>query len=88
MLKQMKKTRTEVFIETNETYIIKRKRFFVRTWCKSCDQEVSMIPPAEAALLICRDTKTIYSLIEQKHLHYCFPEAETPFVCLRSLSFI
>lgn len=84
----MAKTRTEVFIETNETYIIRRNRFFVRNWCEDCGREVNMIPPSEAALLLCQDTKTIYSLIDQKHVHSCYLKAETPLICLRSLCLI
>jgi hypothetical protein len=84
----MTKTRTEVFIETNETYVIRRKRFFVRTWCEDCGREVSMISPSEAALLVCQDTKIIYSLIERKRIHFCFLKEETPLVCLRSLCLI
>src|SRR5688572_18134735 len=42
--KSMAKIRTEVFIETSETLIIKRSRTFVRTWCEDCEREVSMLP--------------------------------------------
>lgn len=81
----MAKIRTEVFIETNEKITIKRKRFFVRTWCEDCGHLVSMIPPSEAALLICQDTQTIYSLINSNQLHYRYLKTEIPFVCLKSL---
>lgn len=84
----MAKTRTEVFIETSETYTIKRKRFFVRNWCNDCGREVNMVPPSEAALMMSQDTKTIYSLIDQKHIHFCYLKAETPLICLRSLFLI
>ncbi len=84
----MTKIRTEVFIETSETYVIKRKRFFVRNWCEKCEREVSMIPPSEAALILCRDTNTIYSLINDNKLHFCYLKTETPLICLRSLSLI
>jgi hypothetical protein len=84
----MAKTRTEVFIETSEIYIVKRKRSFGRTWCKDCGCEVSIISPSEAALLICQDIKTIYSLIDENQIHFCFPKAETPLICLKSLCLI
>ena len=84
----MTKIRTEVFIETNETYTIKRKRFFVRTWCNDCGREVNMISPAEAAFLMCQDAKTIDSLIDKKQIHSCYFKAETPLICLRSLCLI
>jgi hypothetical protein len=82
----MTKMRTEIFIETSETYIVKRKRFFHRNWCEECGREVNMAPPSEAALMMCHDTKTIYSLIDKKHIHFSYLKTETPLVCLRSLS--
>jgi hypothetical protein len=84
----MTKTRTEVFIETNETYTVKRKRFFVRIWCKDCGRKVSMISPATAALFVCLDLECIYLLIETKQVHCWHLSSETQLVCLRSLFLI
>jgi hypothetical protein len=81
----MAKTRTEVFIETSETFIIKRNRTFVRTWCKGCEREVSMLPLEEAALITGHDVKAIRSMMENSHVHFCYLKSETPSVCLRSL---
>jgi hypothetical protein len=81
----MAKTRTEVFIETSEILIIKRNRTFVRSWCEDCGREVSMLPPQEAALLTGYDVKTIYSMMENQHTHFCYLKSETPYICLRSL---
>jgi hypothetical protein len=84
----MTKKLTEVFIETNETYTIKRKRFFVRSWCEDCGRKVNMISPSDAALFVCVDAEIIYSLIDTKQIHSCGLKAETPLVCLRSLFLI
>jgi hypothetical protein len=81
----MAKNRTEVFIETNEILIIKRKRTFVRTWCKGCECEVSMLPLQEAALITGHDVKAIRSMMENSLVHFCYLKPETPSVCLRSL---
>ena len=81
----MAKTRTEVFIETSETLIIKRKRTFVRAWCADCGREVSMLPLQEAALLSGHDVKAIRSMMENRHIHYRYLKPETPCICLRSL---
>ena len=81
----MAKTRTEVFIETSEILIIKRNRTFVRAWCEDCGREVSMLPLYEAALLTGHDVKTIYSMMENRHTHFCYLKSETPYICLRSL---
>lgn len=81
----MAKIRTEVFIETSETFVIKRNRTFVRTWCEDCGREVSMLPLKEAALLTGHDVKAIRSMMENQHIHFCYLKPETPAVCLRSL---
>jgi hypothetical protein len=81
----MAKIRTEVFIETSETFIIKRNRTFVRTWCKDCGQEVAVVTLPEAALLSGHDVKAIYSLMENRHIHFSYLKPETPSICLRSL---
>lgn len=81
----MAKIRTEVFIETSETLIIKRKRTLVRTWCADCEREVSMLPIPEAALITGHDVKAIRAMIENQHVHFCYLKSETLRICLRSL---
>lgn len=81
----MAKNRTEVFIETSEVLIIKRKRTFVRSWCKDCEREVNMLPLKEAALLTGHDVKAIHTMMENQHIHFYNLKPETPCVCLRSL---
>ena len=81
----MAKVRTEFFIETTETFIIKRNRTFIRTWCAGCGREVGMVAVPEAAMLTGYDAKAIYYLMENQHIHFCYLKSETPYVCLRSL---
>jgi len=85
----MRKIRTEVVIETTEVYVIKRRRLVFRAWCEDCGREVSLVPPAEAALLTFREPATIYSLIDERKIHFRIFEPErTPFICLTSLCLI
>lgn len=84
----MRKIRTEFVIETTEIYVIKRQRRFVRAWCEECDREVSLILPSEAALLTFRETDAVYSLIDERRVHFRFFGDENPFVCLTSLCLI
>ena len=81
----MAKTRTEVFIETSETFIIKRNRIFVRTWCEDCAREVGMVTLPEAALLSGHDVQALRSMMENRHIHFSYLKPEMPSVCLRSL---
>lgn len=81
----MAKIRTEVFIETSETFIFKRKRAFTRAWCDDCAREVNMLPLLEAALLTGYEVTAIRSLMENRCVHFYYLNSETPSVCLRSL---
>ncbi|HEX8637096.1 MAG TPA: hypothetical protein VF692_03460 [Pyrinomonadaceae bacterium] len=81
----MAKIRTEVFIETSETFIIKRSRTFVRTWCEDCGRKVAMVTLPEATLLTGHDAGAIRSMMENRRVHFCYLNPETPSVCLRSL---
>ncbi len=81
----MAKIRTEVFIETSETFIIKRSRTFVRTLCKDCGREVAMVTLTEASLLTGYDAEAIQKLMENRYVHFFYLNPETPSVCLRSL---
>jgi hypothetical protein len=83
--KSMAKTRTEVFIETSEILIIKRKRTFFRVWCEDCAREVNMLPLHEAALLTGHDVKAIRSMMENQYIHFYYLKSETLCICLRSL---
>jgi len=85
----MRKIRTEVVIETTEVYVIKHQRHFIRTWCGDCGREVSLVPPSEAALLTFQEPEAIYSLMDEKRVHFrFFAVSETPFICLTSLCLI
>jgi hypothetical protein len=81
-------TRKRFFIETHEISVVKRRRFFVKAFCADCAKEVRMLPPSEAAFLVCQDTEEIYSLMDSKKLHFCLLSNGSPFVCLKSLSLI
>jgi hypothetical protein len=83
--KSMAKTRTEVFIETSEIFIIKRQRTFVRAWCAGCGREVSMLPLQQAALLTGHSVEAIRSMMESQRIHVRYQNLESPRICLRSL---
>lgn len=73
-------------IETTETWVIRRPRFFIRSLCEQCGREVSLLVPEEAARLTCLELNTFYSLMENNHFHLqYFDSAAQPFVCLNSL---
>ena len=73
-------------VETTETWVIRRPRFFIRSLCAQCGREVSLLPTDEAARLTCLDLSAFYKLMENDffHVHY-FESTAQPFVCLNSL---
>lgn len=82
----MEKTFFKAEIETTETWVIKRPRYFVRSFCVQCNREVSLLVPEEAARLTCLELSKFYLLMERDcfHVHH-FGETMQPFVCLNSL---
>jgi hypothetical protein len=83
--RDMAKIRTEVLIETRETFIIKRKPAFLRLWCEDCARDVNTVSLPEASLLTGYDVKAIRSMMENQDLHFRYLRAETLYICLRSL---
>ena len=84
----MRKIRTEVVIETTEVFVIKHRLHFIRTGCEDCGREVSLISPAEAALLTFQEPDAIYSLMDENRVHFRFFGEQNPFICLTSLCLI
>jgi len=82
------KVRTRFFIETHEVKIIRRRKFFIRAFCEECGREVSLLPPADAAFLVCQETAEIYSWIDSKKIHSFYLNGAMPFVCLTSVCLV
>ena len=82
----MKARRTEVTIETDEIWIIRRPASGYVTRCPVCHERTTMITPEEAALLTKLDARHIYRQVEAGLVHY----SETPggllFVCSNSIA--
>ncbi|MBX7170839.1 MAG: hypothetical protein K1X72_07775 [Pyrinomonadaceae bacterium] len=82
----MSKTFFKAEIETTETWVLKRPRYFIRSWCGECNREVSFLVPEEAARLTCVEFRYFQFLMEQNqfHIHH-FGAALEPYICLISL---
>lgn len=73
-------------INTTETWVIKRPRYSVRSWCGQCGREVSLVMIDEAVRLACLDSDKFYELMELNNFHiHHFIEAKQPLICLNSL---
>jgi len=86
--KLVAKTRTELVIETSEILIVKRKRAFVVVWCEDCERDVRMLPVEEAALFTGYDVSSIYTMMQNRQIHFRYQKPETPRICLRSLCLV
>lgn len=81
----MRKIRTEISIESNESLTIKRKRYSVRTFCEECKRISIMVLPTEAAFLSCQDIDSIVSLMYENQLHVQYIFDRGLYICLTSL---
>ena len=76
---------TEVTIERDELWVVRRPRARAPGWCAACG-ETEFVTPETAAVLAGSTTRTLYRLVEAGLVHFL----ETPegflLVCLRSLT--
>lgn len=83
--------RTEVTIETQEVWIVHRPnnegQFVKRTqgWCQSCEAQVELLMPDEAASLTGQSLRQIFQQIEQMKLHFLETSTGGVMLCLPSL---
>lgn len=84
----MRQNQTELVIETTDVYIVRRRRYLVRAWCRDCEREVSLISPTEAALLTFQETGAIYSLMDERRIHFRLSREKLPYICLTSLCLV
>jgi hypothetical protein len=81
----MKRKRTEVTIETDEIWIIRRPGSGFQTWCPVCDKQTTMITPDEAALLTELDERDIYRQVESGLIHCAKMPGGILLVCSNSI---
>jgi hypothetical protein len=77
--------RTTITVEETETWLITRRRHYSRRPCPQCGRDVSVLPPEDAAMLMCRDLRSVEALIAGGELHVVADERGTGLVCLNSL---
>ena len=80
-----KKRRTEVTIETQRVFVIRTPKDSTRVWCAVCAALLKAVTPAEAAVLACVSTRTIYRWVEAGKLHFTETPDGTLWICFNSL---
>ncbi|NNE67284.1 MAG: hypothetical protein HKN33_12025 [Pyrinomonadaceae bacterium] len=81
----MSKIRTEISIESSESFVVRRKRYSIRSWCDCCDRIAIFVLPTEAGFLAGLDVDTIVSLVCAGDLHVFKTVKRGTYVCLASL---
>jgi hypothetical protein len=79
------KRRKELFIETAQTWVIRRSARVAPSSCVQCDGEFSMVAVEEAIVSTGASSRLIHRLIEAGRIHFLEVPDELPFICLDSL---
>ena len=81
-----RKRKTEITVEFEEVFVIRRPRRSIMAWCAECADQVRMVAPDEAATAASVSSRTIYRWVEARRIHF----TETPegflLICHNSLS--
>jgi len=78
----------EVTIETDRILVIKRRKSSVLAWCPKCFQQVPMVAPDEAAVMIHVSSRKIYRWIEADKLHFTETSEGMLLICFNSLAML
>jgi len=82
----MKKTKTtEITVETDEFFVIKRRDRATHRRCEACGELVQMVTLAEAATIARVSELVIYDDIKARFLHSTVTPEGQVLICLNSL---
>jgi hypothetical protein len=78
----MKSRRTEITIETEEIWVIRRSRGAIIAWCQECGEQVEMVTPDQAAGLTRLGARR---RVGSEGIHYAETSQGCLLICLRSM---
>lgn len=79
------RNKTEITIETERTFIVRRRPSCIWAWCEGCRAAAAFAPPEDAARLAGRSARDIYRAVEADRLHFIESGDGRLRVCLNSL---
>ena len=82
------KSRTEITIETDRMFIIRRRRTLIQFWCAVCSEVVKMAVLEDAANLAGMRSREVYRAVEAGKLHFIETVEGRLLVCLNSLAIV
>jgi len=80
------KRRTEIIVRTDRVLIVQRKNGSRLVWCRQCAEQIWMLTPEAAAVLVGVSTRAIYHWMETDEIHFSDPPGGPLLVCPRSLN--
>ncbi len=81
----MSKKITEITIETEQVFIVRRQAAITESWCDGCSAFVRMVTPEQATLLTHISARAIYRQTENGELHFTETLEGLLLICLDSL---
>jgi hypothetical protein len=82
---RLKKRRTEIAFELEQTMIVKRRSGSASGWCNDCALEVVMLTPDEAASITSTTTRALYRLVDAGTIHFTETEGGLIRLCFPSV---
>ena len=82
---RLKKKRTEIAFELEQTMIVKRRSGSASAWCNDCELEVVMLTPDEVASITSTTTRSLYRWVEAGIIHFTETQSGLIRICLPSL---
>ena len=81
----IKRRRTEIKVEVEQTLILRQRSYPTLNWCAGCGAQVRMLRPEDAALISGHRPRTIYRLVEAGQVHFDETAEGTLLVCVNSI---
>jgi hypothetical protein len=81
----VKRKKTELVVEFDEEFVIRRRQPIAAAWCRKCADQVAMLTPDEAAIITGLSSRRIYRCIEAGSLHFSETAEGYLLICQRSL---
>ncbi len=82
------KSKTEITIETDRMFIIRRRSILIQAWCAICSEAVKMAALEDAANLAGVRSREVYRAVEAGEIHFIETVEGRLLVCLNSLAIV
>jgi hypothetical protein len=76
---------TEITVETDEVFVIRRPQRSFQAWCSDCSAAVQMVAPEQAAAMSGVSWREIARRVEAGRVHFTEMPAGRLLVCINSL---